>query len=240
MSINNSMTTITRPYDDADLMAYLLGEDVPGLKEALDLSKGLMERFNELSQLDAEVAHMLGRLNQISDQDLIDVVTKFASPNMRLMVDAHIRQNPEAKTRVEALKKEYGELLRESEPRRTKLPVFLASSLSLAVGLRSGDDSPGRRSEGGYQSTELDAQITYRAVPLTGESFRIEGSVVYQDAPGAGLKVALRAVKRRPRQEFTKPTGVFSFAKVRAGEYRLRVTLPAGVMETPLFAISDE
>lgn len=234
------MTTIMRPYDDADLIAHLLGEDVPGLKEALDLSEDLMERFNELSQLDAEIAHALGQLSRVSDQDLVDVVTEHASPNTRLLADAHIRQNPEAKERIEALKREYRELSREGESQRIKLPTFLASPLSLAIGLRSSDDSLGRRSEGGYQSTELAAQITYRAVPLQDESFRIEGSAVYQEAPGARLRVALCAVKRRPRQEFTKPTGVFSFDKVRAGEYRLRLSLPVGVMETPPFAIADE
>lgn len=229
-----------RQYADADLISQLLGQEVAGLKEALTDSTDLMNRFNELSHLDKDISEILRMATGVSDQDLVDVATGHASSNTRLLVSAHIRQNPDAKARLDALKREYQEILKESESRKIKLPVFLATPLSLAVGLRSNEDILERSAEGGYQSTELSAQISYRAIHSQLELFRLEGSVVHRDAPGVNLKIALCATGRRPRQELTKATGTFFFNKIRSGEYWLRITLPVGVMETPHFFVADE
>lgn len=230
-------STPVTEFEDADLLAHLSGEDVPGLIEAIKRSPELAERLSVIKTQNDRLKKLFGGVGVPDPQDLIDVVTGQASAQTRLVVDAYVRNSPSGKQLMDLLRKEYTQLERESAPSKIRLPIFLAVPARLGIALRSANDEEdpfARPREGAYETTELEAKVAYRIVPLRQEKFRIEGTVLHKGLPAIDAHVSIRGDKGRTRVTQTTSIGYFVFDKVAPGTYRLRIQVGGGILETPL------
>ena len=217
------------PIREGELLAYLDGEGLPHVEQELQASPGLRR------EIDAFLRRAFADLDRPDPQDLVDVVAGQATAAQRLLVAAWTRSKGTAQREIEALRNEWDTMQRTEQKRRPRRPRFLAVPLGAAVGVRTLAES----AEQSFYAAELQAQVTLRVAPVSGEQWRIEGYVTQSHQPAANARVTLRSERARPRPRHTDEAGIFVFPKLAAGVYQLRVAFEQGILYIPELVLDD-
>ncbi|PDV98958.1 carboxypeptidase-like regulatory domain-containing protein [Candidatus Viridilinea mediisalina] len=214
------------PIQPGELQAYLDGEDVPHVAEALAASPALRQELAALHRQMQTLQGFFGGLNLPDPQDLVDVATGQASPQQQLRVMAYVRASPQGREDFTTL------LALQAAPQsqRLRLPNILALPQALAPGLRS---LPSASDDQSFVAGELHAQVVVRVPPPRGDHWQIEGYVTQHDQPAAAVRVTLRGDQVRPRPRFTDAEGFFTFTRLPAGHYLLQAHFPQGRLLLP-------
>jgi hypothetical protein len=224
--------------NDGDLLAYLAGEDLPHVAQALQQSPELRQELDDLRHATGLFTRLFAGLDRPDDQDLIDVITGQASDRQQLRVAAYVRQSAVGQATYQALEAEFRQLTAAQQPRRGSRPQFLAVPVGAVAGLRA---APGRDDrDQTFLVSELQAQITVRIVPRAGDVWAVEGYITQQQQPAAGVRVRLTAPGARPRPRTTDTAGFFTFPRLRANTYQLLATFDQGVLLVRDLILSDE
>ena len=211
--------------EKGELLALLDGIQQPHVTQALRESPELQQELAEIRQLDAFLQRNWSRLGRPDPQDLVDVVSGQATSQQRLLVAAYVGHNARGRQELETLQKEFASLQPPSaRPRRA--PAFIATPV-LGLGLRSTVEQEVRQS---YQVVELQAQVTLHITPLISEAGQIAGYVTQHLQPIAHAKVTLHTAQIYPRRRTTDEMGFFTFRRLVAGIYTLRIHVAQGIM----------
>lgn len=245
-----SKSSKQRPLAEGELFAYLAGESLPHVAQQLNASPALQQDFDELRQLDHWLQHNFGGIARPDPQDLVDVALGQANATQKLIVAAYVRQSRQGQRELKRLQKEFGGAAVTAPP--TKRPLlFWAIPLLGGAGLKTekGGASASlaanhfaQTRHGGeqtFQVTELQAQITIRIPPASGETWQLSGIVTQNQQPMANATVTLRAEHTRPRPRKTDQMGFFAFRHLPEGTYRLRVYLDQGIVRVPDIELSS-
>jgi hypothetical protein len=218
--------------EDGDLLAYLAGEPVPHVEQALQESPELRQELEDLRRSTKLFSQLFHELERPDPQDLIDVITGQASDMQQLRVAAYTRRSAAGRAEYQVLEKEFRELTRPQSSRRQKAPKFLAQPLNVAGGLRSTapDEALSRASsmEQSYVVQELQAQITLTMAHVGRDYWQLEGYVTRQQSPAPAVRVKLAAEQAHPRPRITNELGFFTFARLRSGTYQLEAQFETG------------
>lgn len=225
--------------DDGDLLAYLEGEDLPHVAQAMAQSPQLRQELEVLRRAAGLMGRLFDGLGRPEPQDLVDVITGQASPQQQLRVAAYLRQSPAAQAEYAALEQEHRDLVAPPQRRRLRLPEFFALPVGLAPGLRASAPGSDDRDRS-FVVAELQAQVTLRIAQRAGEQWALEGYLTVQQAPAAAVPVRLVAPGARPRPRLSDASGFFAFPRLRPGTYELRATLPQGVLVVRALSLRDE
>lgn len=220
---------------EGDLFAYLQGERLPHVEQALARSPELRAELDRLSATLTGLRGRVGGMDVPDTQDLVDVACGQASPLQELRVAAYLRDSAEGRTLMT-------ELLVDEQPSRRRRGVFALALPSLALGTRSGDSGAGSGShlDPTFVAAELNAQLVLRMAPPAASGWELKGQVSSGGLPVPGVKVTLHGALQRTRARTTNPQGFFQFADVEPGSYHLRAALPAGTLLTRPFTLRDD
>ncbi len=224
--------------EDGDLLAYLAGEDVPHVAQALQQSPELRQELDDLRRASGLFTQLFAGLDRPDAQELVDVITGQASPAQQLCVAAYVRQNEVGHATYQALESEFRSLTQRQRPRRGRLPEFLALPVGAVAGLRATPSADDR--DQAFVVADLQAQITLRIIPRAGEIWAIEGYITQQQQPAIGVQVRLAAEGARPRPRTTDEDGFFTFARLRTGTYQLLATFDQGMVLVRDLALHDD
>lgn len=214
---------------DGDLMAYLDGERLPHVEQALAASASLRQELEELRQAEGLFRRLFGGVARPTPEDMVDVALGQATPAQRLRVAAFEQQSVAGRREMDELRAEWAET---TPARRPRVAQFFAVPLQ-AMGVRGAGD------EHAYHVATLQAQITLRIVPPVGERWGIEGRLKRAEEPLAHTRVTLRGVRARPRPRQTDEQGFFSFPRLGPGVYQLRAYLEQGVIVVPEIRLDE-
>jgi hypothetical protein len=224
--------------EDGELLAYLAGEDLPYVAQALQQSPELQHELETLRRTSGLFTQLFDGLEHPDPQDMVDVLTGQASHAQQLRVAAYVRQSAVGQAGYQALEEELRRLTPAHPSRRRKLPEFFAVPQGAVAGLRAAPRADDRDQT--FVVAELQAQVTLRMAPRAGEWWAIEGYITRQQQPVAGVQVRLTATTARPRPRTTDAAGFFSFPKLREGTYQLRATFDDGMIIISGLALYDE
>lgn len=231
-----------RAMNEGDLLAYLSGEPLPHVVQALADSPALQAQLQEIQRADRQFARLFGGIGVPDPQDLVDVATGQASARQHLRVAAYLRESAAGRAEIVAL------LDPVPSPRMSRVPRWLGLPLQPA-GTRAGTvgsarwglrANPGDGAEQGFYISEIHAQVIVQVLPPTGEFWVIQGRVTQQNQPVAAAQVRLSHPERRIRPRTTDAEGFFSFQRLRAGTYGLQVHLGDGRVIVPDIVLADE
>ncbi len=213
---------------DGQLLAYLEGEAMPQVEEALASSADLQRRLEDLREAHAFLGQAFAPLRRPSPADVVDVVAGQASHARKLRVMAYVRRSPAGRAEYTALQ----DATAEQRSPRLRLPYLVAARLGLSGVLASEEAMPLApvSREQAYGVAELAAQVTFRVAPLPDEQWRLEGRVTQAGQPAVAARVRLDQPPGSSRLRVTDPAGFFTFLRLAAGRYRLRVYLPQAVV----------
>jgi hypothetical protein len=223
---------------EGDLLAYLEGEDLPYVAEALTRSPELQRELAELQRTRGLFTQLFAGLDRPAPQDLVDVIAGQASPTQQLRVAAYLRQSAAEHRAYQELEQEFKQLQQPARPRRSRLPEFLALPVAAAAGLRAAPAANER--DRAFVVAELQARITLRIVPRADESWVIEGFITRAEQAAADVRVRLTAPGARPRPRQTDAAGFFSFLRLRAGTYQLRAAFDEAVLRVEDIVLQDD
>jgi hypothetical protein len=231
-----------RQLDEGDLLAYMLGEDLPHVAQVLQDSPELQQELESLRQADTLFQALFDGLDRPYPQDMVDVITGQASAEQQRRVMAYVRQHASARADFEHLEGEYRKLSQTAPHTSSRLPRFIAVPLSGATGIRSGSISPGLpdSDEQTFLSAELDAHVTMRIAPSVRERWTIEGHVTHRQHPVSSVQVKLASAESKPRPRQTDEAGFFTFRRLKAGSYRLQVVFEQGILVIPDIMLHDD
>lgn len=219
---------------DGDLLAYLDGEHLPYIEQALQKSPTLRLQLEQLRLANTFFRETFEGLIVIDTQDLVDVATGQSNPEQELLVQAHLRRHPEARVEYELIRNEVADDLKPPKPKWWQLPVFRAVPMEMA-GVRSRQTQPPQS----FQVAGLDASLILHISPTIPEHWQIVGRILQRQQPIVKVQVTLRSDHSQPRPRFTNELGTFKFPKLRNGTYRLRVYLEHGVLYVPEIVLED-
>lgn len=231
-SSKNNHTMNLNTIQPGDLQAYLDGEDLPHVAEALAASPALRQELAALRRQNQALQGFFGGLNIPDPQDLVDVATGLASPQQHLRVMAYVRASPQGREDFTALLA----LQAPPQPRGLRLPNILALPQALAPALRSLTPAADDHS---FYAGELQAQIVVRVPPPHGDHWCIEGYVTQHDQPASAVRVTLRGDHVRPRPRFTDAEGFFTFTRLPAGHYLLQAHFSQGRLLLPPIRLGE-
>lgn len=240
-----------QPIAEGDLLAYLDGADLPHVAAALRASPELQQELETLHRAQQVLQRVFGAPPLPEPQDWVDVATDQATPAQHARVQSYLHAHPASAARLHALQAEAlaadGEWAQAAQreqdaappmphpvPARLHLPVYIATRVVGAVGLR------GAATEQAFAGAELDAQVIVRIVPPTRERWHLEGYVTQQQQPAVGVTVKLSAAHARPRPRVTDAAGFFTFRRLAAGSYRLQVRFAQGLLLLPELVLHDD
>ena len=232
MQKETAVAKINETLEAGALQAYVEGERLPHVVEAIAHSPQLQHEVALLTRVN-ERLHALAPQTVIpSAHDLVDVATGQATPPQHLRVAAYLRRSASGRARMAYL------LEGVSAPRQGAPTLFLATT---PVGtLATKGDHDDLRGGTLLVSAELAAQIVVRIVPVAAEAWRLRGYLEQRGVPLAATTVVLRAPDGRRRTRTTDAGGFFTFDRLPAGSYHVRVALATGVLLTPPMVLGDE
>lgn len=210
-----------------ELLAYLNGEQLPHIEQALQESLELQQKLEELREAEMLLQKLVHRVDKFDPLDLVDVVSGNATPEQKLRMAALVRHNPKIREELDALKKEW-RALNQKEERSKTLPEFFATPLELALGLRG--DQEVERKECTFQVVELKAKITFRFASAVSGDWQLDGYLTQHEEHLPEIKIFLRSNKKRVRSTYTDGEGFFSFSHLSSGIYQLKAYLDQGVI----------
>ncbi len=222
---------------DGELLAYLEGEDLPHVAEALANSLELQRRFDELKQLHEDLFVEFEGVLRPDPQDLVDVVAGQASQAQKLIVAAYVRNSVRGREELRALEAEWAKSMPAQGivQKMWELPQFLARPLSM-VGVRGNDTN-----ESGvqtYYAADVQAQIAVQIPPPSNDLWQIQGYVTHEDLPLAATAVSLYPITNMTTE--TDEMGFFVFENLTAGRYDLRLHLRDSIILIPDIYLIDE
>src|SRR6185369_2944415 len=115
--------------EDSELLAYLEGEELPHVEQALAHSAELRAELETLRRDMGYFQRAFGGIDRPDPQDLVDVVTGQATARQQMRVAAYLRQSKRARAEMAALQQAYAQLTAPPKPPRLRLPSFLAVPL---------------------------------------------------------------------------------------------------------------
>ncbi len=226
-------------FEDGDLLAYLAGEDLPHIAQALAQSPTLRQQLDTLRRTSGLMTQLFDGLDRPDPQDLVDVIASQASEHQQLRVAAYLRQSPIARAEYAELEREFRALSSPARPRRLALPTFFAAPAGVAFGLRA--SAPAAHAhERSFVVAELQAQVTLRITLRPGERWSLDGYITQGQQAAANVSVRLVAPGARPRPRVSDAAGFFSFARLRPATYELRATLAQGILVVRDLTLRDE
>jgi hypothetical protein len=230
-----------RQVEDGDLFAYLMGENLPHVAQALQDSPDLQRELESLRQADVLFQRLFEGLDRPYPQDMVDVITGQASAEQQLRVMAYIRQHAAGRAEFEQLEAEYRQSSRPAARSPRRGPHFIAVPVAGAAGVRSSSTADMHESsEQTFLAAELEAHVTMRVAPPVRERWHIEGHVTRQQQPVPSVQVRLASTESRPRPRQTDDAGFFSFSRLKAGRYTLRVVFEQGILVIPDIVLRDD
>lgn len=212
--------------EPGDLLAYLDGVHLAHVEQALQMSAELREQLETLRRTERSLRKLFGNLPLPDPQDLVDLAVDQATPAQQLLVAAYIRANPAGQQELDTLR------LAAAPPKRLRLPRFTALLQAPALGVRSA-----AAAEQNFYASELAVHVVLRLPPPTDDRWRIEGYVTRNDQPATNVRITLRTAHARPRPRLTDAHGFFTFTRLRAGVYRLRIYFEQGILLLPDISI---
>ncbi|MFV9507478.1 MAG: hypothetical protein AB4911_23235 [Oscillochloridaceae bacterium umkhey_bin13] len=225
--------------EDGDLLAYLEGEDLPHVAQALAQSPTLRQQLETLRRTKSLMTQWFDGLDRPDPQDMVDVITGQASATQQLRVAAYLRKSPVARAEYAELEQEFRALSTPARPRRLTRPTFFALPMSLGAGLRSSTPTSVAH-EHSFVVAEIQAQITLRITLRSDEHWSLEGYITQDQQAAADIPVRLVAPGARPRPRTSDAAGFFSFARLRPGTYELRATMEQGILVVRDLILNDE
>lgn len=221
-----------RTIQEGDLLAYLEGQDLPHVAEALANSPELRAEYEALKQLHEKLLTEYGGVLIPDPQDMVDVVAGQATLTQKLLVYAYVRQSPQGRAEMDALEAEWAA---ESPPKWWKLPEFLARPLQL-TGVRGSQTATSAAQT--YYTAVINAQITLQIPPAHDDRRPVEGYATQDDQPPANCPVSLQGADIITTE--TDEMGFFTFADVPNGRYDLRLYLDNGILLIPDITLTDD
>ncbi|NTW00035.1 MAG: carboxypeptidase regulatory-like domain-containing protein [Oscillochloris sp.] len=228
----------TATLEDGDLLAYLAGEDLPYVAQALEQSPALRQELEDLRRANQLMAGVFTDLDRPASQDLVDVITGQSSSHQQLRVAAYLRRSAAARAAYAELEQEFRSLTHAPRLRQRKLLEFLAIPAGAAVGLRAGPPAADDRDQS-FVVAEISAQLTLRVVPRPGDFWAIQGYITLKQQPAAGVQVQLTAPGTHLRPRTSDEQGFFTFPRLRSGTYQLRARLEQGVLVVRNLSLDD-
>lgn len=226
------MEATDHPIEEGALQAYLEGERQPEVVEALARSPELQRELALLARANERLHALAPKVVIPGDQDLIDVAAGQATPSQQLRVAAYLRESASGRAQM-------AYLLEGDRARRRGAPaLFLAAPLPFAAAVKS--QSADDAGEPVFVASELAAHIVVRIQPVDAGSWRLRGYLEQRGEPLQATQVVLRAAAGRRRTRVTDEGGFFTFDRLPAGSYHVRVALETGVLLTPPIALSYE
>ena len=221
---------------DGDLLAYMEGEELPHVADALANSPELKVEFDQLKVIRKKLLSEFGGILRPDPQDLVDVVAGQATPTQRLLVSAYVRRSPQGQAELAALEAEWGQMAPDAAPTQGmwKLPEFLAQPLAL-VGVRS-QQATGQDSQT-YYTADIDVQITLQIPPPEDDRWQVQGYATHNDLPLTDTPISLQALDVLLAE--TDDMGFFTFTDLAAGHYDLRLELADSVVLIPNITLTD-
>lgn len=223
-----------QPISDVDLLAYLEGEEIPGLVEALRVSPALQQKLEELRVLDAWLYQTFDGISRPAPGDLVDVALEQASDRQKLLVAAYERNSLRGSAEMARLRHEARQQQRPSSPWFARLVAPLTASHTgrlQAAGVRSSDVptmKAGAVTERFYVVEEAQASVHLQITrPLYGERWIMSGMInqtANEEAPLADLLLVLQNQRGgRGLRATTNSLGYFTFREIKAGVYQLKI-----------------
>ncbi|MCE7980824.1 MAG: carboxypeptidase regulatory-like domain-containing protein [Caldilinea sp. CFX5] len=233
------------PISDVDLLAYLEGEEIPGLDEALRASPALQQKLEELRALDAWLYQTFDGIGRPAPGDLVDVALEQASDQQKLFVAAYERNSLRGRAEMASLRHEARQQRarpqqRPSSPWFARLvasPNASHTSRPQAAGVRSSDAptmKAGAMTERFYVVEEAQASVRIQIThPLYGERWIMSGMINHtanEEAPLADLLLILQNQRGgRGLRATTNSLGYFTFRDIKAGIYQLKIHFAEGI-----------
>jgi hypothetical protein len=221
---------------EGELFAYLSGENLPHVEQALVDSPELREKLDAIKTTLIGLRRRFGGMEIPDTQDLVDVACGQASPLQELRIAAYLRDSAEGRDRML-------ELLVEQQPSQARRGLFSLAIPGLAFGTRSEvnhSTEPLSLSNPIFVANEINAQIVLRIVPPSTRGWTIKGQVSRGGLPVPMIKVSLYGNLPRSRGRTTDENGFFQFTNLDAGSYHVRASLLEGTVITSPFTIHDE
>lgn len=217
---------------EGDLLAYLEGEPLPHVEEALRSSPEIRAEFEALRRTHTVLLSAFGGVQIPNPMDLVDVALDQADSLQQLRVDAYVRDSAHGRRELTELRKVAQQA--ERPPRRLaiRLPTFFAQPLVSATrsSVRASTESP---IEQPFIVAEVDAQVLLQITPASGEQWEIHGQVFQAKQPTKAVQVRLRGAAHRARTRTTDDAGMFVFPRVAVDTYRIEIQLAQGVIVIP-------
>lgn len=226
------MDNIYDSIEDGALQAYIEGERLPHVVEALAHSPELQRQLAFLTRANERLHQLAPQTIIPSEQDMVDVATGQATPLQQLRVAAYLRESVAGRARMAYLLE--GTSLERSNPQ----PLFLATPPMMKAATKHIIEET--LEEPVFVAAELAAQVVIRIQVITAHTWRLRGYVEQRGEPLVAVQITLRAANGRRRTRKTDTGGFFSFENLLAGSYHLRVVLDSGILLTPPINLGNE
>ncbi|NTV62182.1 MAG: carboxypeptidase regulatory-like domain-containing protein [Oscillochloris sp.] len=225
------MDSTSEPIEEGALQAYLEGERLPHVVEAIASSPQLQAQLEILARAN-ERLHALAPQTVIpNSQDLVDVAAGQATARQQLRVAAYLRLSAAGRARM-------AYLLESQRAQRQGAPTLFLATPPVAAGATKGERE-GDRGGAVLVSAELAAHVVVRIQPVAAGLWRLRGYLEQRGEPLGATVVVLRTPDGRRRTRTTDDGGFFAFERLPAGSYHLRIRLDAGVLLTPPIMLGD-
>lgn len=219
---------------EVELLAYLEGEEIPGIVEALRASPALQQKLEELRALDAWLYQTFDGMGRPEPGDLVDVALEQASDRQKLLVAAYERNSLRGRAEMASLRQEAKQQQRSPARWFARLVAPLSAphtSRLQAAGVRSADRPPmkaGAITEQLYVVEEARASVRLQITrPRQGERWTLSGMInqtTDEETPLADLLLILQNQRGgRGLRTTTNSLGYFTFRDSKAGVYQLKI-----------------